>query len=184
MTSHPLLALCRLHQTLLIGELSREVQLPSNPFPESPAHRQAEAFLSNPRLPKERVDQVCTVAARSLSAILVVFPDGHPVRGIAVAELGKLLCVDIDEDAKCMEDLQNSADTSPGPSSGIGEGFPAGAERLRLSRDTLLRARAELRRGFGGEGGEVAREVEESIRNIEKEWLGWQRVVSQNGRSR
>ncbi|KAG8862916.1 hypothetical protein FRB96_000336 [Tulasnella sp. 330] len=178
MTSHPLLALYRLHQTLLIGQLSQEVQISGNLHTGSPAQSSVEASALNPRLPKERVDQVCTIAARSLSAILVVFPDGHPVRGVALAELGKLLCVDVDEDAKGMEDLQNNA----GPSTMIRDGFPAGAERLKLSRDALLRARTELRRGFGGEGGEVAREVEESIRNIEKEWKGWQRVISQNTR--
>ncbi|KAG8865437.1 hypothetical protein FRB97_004720, partial [Tulasnella sp. 331] len=147
-------------------KLSQEVQISGNLHTGSPAQSSVEASALNPRLPKERVDQVCTIAARSLSAILVVFPDGHPVRGVALAELGKLLCVDVDEDAKGMEDLQNNA----GPSTMIRDGFPAGAERLKLSRDALLRARTELRRGFGGEGGEVAREVEESIRNIEKEW--------------
>ncbi|KAG8993352.1 hypothetical protein FRB94_010836 [Tulasnella sp. JGI-2019a] len=178
-TSHPLLALYRLHQTLLIGQISHEVQLISNLSAGSSAHSSAHASESNPRLPKERVDQVCTIAARSLSAILVVFPAGHPVRGIALAELGKLLCVDVDENAKGLKDLTGGGDDIT--AQGVKDSFPAGEERLKLSRDTFLRARAELRLGFGGDGGEVARQVEESIRNIEKEWQGWRRVVSQNG---
>lgn len=161
-TSHPLLALSRLHLSLLISKL-------------------AEAVLesSSRRLPQSQVDEVCLAASRALSAVSAVFPEGHPVRGIALAELGRLLCVDVQEDAKEMETIANGAAQSAGVLD-IAP-FPAGAERLKLARTTLLRARDELRRGFGGEGGEVGRQVEESVRNIEKEWKGWRQVVAQGG---
>lgn len=178
MTSHPLFALYRLHQTLLIGQLSRDAQAIDVQLHDSSSNQAAGPTSTNPRLQKTRVDEVCAVAARSLSAILVVFPEGHPVRGVAMAELGKLLCVDVDEDGKDMQHLVagNGVQTAR-----TAEGFPAGFERLKLARDTLLRARSELKLGFGGDGGEVARQVEESIRNVEKEWKGWRKVVSQGG---
>lgn len=132
------------------------------------------------RLPKAQVDEVCASAARSANAIMTVFPSGHPVRGVVLAELGKLLCVDVEEDANDLKKLmfekhERDLPVEQPPDSN----FPAGADRLKLARESLLRARTELKLGFGGDGGEVGREVEESVRNIEKEWKGWRRVVSQ-----
>ena len=127
--------------------------------------------------PKSDVDMVCAVAVRALSGIMVVFPDGHPVRGVALAELGKLLCVDVDENAVQTKD-STSVDISIHQG---GPKFPGGAPRLEMARDFLLQARAELRKGFGSEGGEVGLEVEDQIRNVEKEWMAWKKVVRQGG---
>ena len=163
LTTHPLFALSRLHQSLLIVQLAEA---------SSSTSSQAEAVYKH--LPKADVDAVCAAATGCLSAIFVIFPEGHPVRGVALAELGKLLCVDVEESAVSA--------TQPATSDATGA-LPSGADRLVLARNTLLRAREELRRGFGKEGGEVGRQVEESIRNLEKEWKGWREVVSQGGLS-
>ncbi|KAG8895657.1 hypothetical protein FRB99_000399, partial [Tulasnella sp. 403] len=173
-TSYPLLALCRLHQNLLISELSDAVGKIEEGLTGSSA----------PRLPKVQVDQACAAVSRSLAAVTQVFPEGHPVRAVALAELGKLLSIDVDEDARELERLQlDTGAGSPRKDTPIESSnpFPAGADRLMLARTTLLQAREALRRGFGGNGGEVARNVEETIRNIEKEWVGWKKVVQQGG---
>jgi hypothetical protein len=159
-----------LEQSLLISKISQEV-----------AQRTESSDSGNGthfKLPKADVDDVCAVAARALSAILVVFPDGHPVRGVAMAELGKLLCVDVDESSVTQDtgfSTRESRVLQRNPT------FPSGEGRLKLARDFLLRARTQLRKGFGGEGDEVGYEVEEQIRNVEKEWKAWKRVVSQGG---
>ncbi|KAF8122536.1 hypothetical protein EV363DRAFT_1436578 [Boletus edulis] len=83
-----------------------------------------------------------------LSAIL---DPGHPVRGVALAELGKLLA------------CRRARQTASFP--------PSGPTRLKIAYETLLKAREELLIGFGreNEGGEVGREVRENIVALEKE---------------
>ncbi|KAG8931655.1 hypothetical protein FRC02_002421 [Tulasnella sp. 418] len=179
-TSHPLLALLRLHQSLLITRLSLAI---SNLPPPS----QTQSY----RLPQKEVDEVCWAACRALSGIMGgVFPEGHPIRGIALAEIGKLLTVDIepDEDSPQITAgqtfLKSLLYLSPSYSSttNSASAFPSGVARLQLALEVLLRARVELKRGFGGEGGEVARQVEDGIRNVEIELMAWKRVVAQGGK--
>lgn len=184
-TTHPLLALCRLHLSLLISQLAEAIEILGRSLADESISSEA---VSGARLPKDHVDEVCAAAARSVAAVSAVFPEGHPVRGVALAELGKLLCVDVDQDAQDIEHIVSPTVAASDPSSLLASAseagvspFPAGEERLKLARNVLLRARTELRRGFGGEGGEVARQVEESIRNLEKEWKGWKKVVAQGG---
>ncbi|KAG8892979.1 hypothetical protein FRC00_011253, partial [Tulasnella sp. 408] len=184
-TAHPLLALSRLHLTLLISKLASAFEDLGTSLADDGISSKSGSVA---RLPKDQVDEVCSAAARSFAAISVVFPEGHPVRGVALAELGKLLCVDVDQDAQAIEHIVSPAVAASDPTTVFASlenaeasSFPAGEERLKLARNVLLRARAELRRGFGGEGGEVARQVEESIRNVEKEWKGWRKVVAQGG---
>lgn len=153
-TAHPLFALSRLHISLLIGQLSGQTDISSE--------------AQGGRLPKVEVDRVCQLSMACLSALTVVFPEGHPVRGIALAELGKLLCVDVEEDASSEDPTAKGS-------------IPGGAERLSMARSILLQAREELQRGFGKGGGEVGRQVDETIRNLEKEWKGWRHVQAQGG---
>ncbi|KAG8975731.1 hypothetical protein FRC05_005249 [Tulasnella sp. 425] len=183
-TTHPLLALCRLHLSLLISQLAEAIEILGRSLADESITSEA---ISGARLPKEQVDEVCAAAARSVAAVSAVFPEGHPVRGVALAELGKLLCVDVDQDAQAIEHIVSPGVAASDPSSLLASAsetgvspFPAGEERLKLARNVLLRARTELRRGFGGEGGEVARQVEESIRNLEKEWKGWKKLIEDN----
>ncbi|KAJ7686194.1 SET domain-containing protein [Mycena rosella] len=146
--SHPLLALTRLHQALLIAEL-----------PGAPA--QAQVLL----------DEAIVAATKTLAGLGAVLRAGHPVRGIARTELGKLLAVD---------------EPAPAPNSGSAaeEALrypPSGAKRLRLALETLVQARAELGVGFGApnEGGAVGREVREDIVRLERELGVWKKGLGE-----
>ncbi|RDB18387.1 Histone-lysine N-methyltransferase ASHR1 [Hypsizygus marmoreus] len=142
-SSHPLLALSRLHQSLLISAL---------PSP----------------LTQEALDDAIRAATRSTTGLSAVLTYGHPVRGIALAELGKMLAVD--------EPMPKE------PGSPVEAALmypPSGAARLKLAYETLVRARKELMVGFGrvNEGGEVGREVREGIVALEKELGVWKQGV-------
>ncbi|KAH9940697.1 SET domain-containing protein [Amylocystis lapponica] len=132
---HPLLAMNRLHQELLITSLHTS-------------------------LTQELLDETIRTAAKYSAGLSLILPFGHPVRGVALAELGKLLAVD-----------EVSA-----PTSSTAQAFPpSGAARLRLAHETLVRARDELVVGFGMDngGGQVGRDVREAIVRLEKELGAW-----------
>ncbi|KZT10501.1 SET domain-containing protein [Laetiporus sulphureus 93-53] len=134
---HPLLPLTRLHKELLIASLSSS-------------------------LTQDTLDETIRTARNYTVGLTAVLPHGHPVRGIALAELGKLLAVD--EPAPPAE-LSVAKERFP----------PSGAPRLKLAYETLLRARDELMVGFGvgNGGGLVANEVREAIVRLEKELGAW-----------
>lgn len=92
------------------------------------------------------------------------------MRGIARAELGKLLAVD--------------EPTPRAPGSAAEEALrypPSGPKRLRLALETLVEARAELNVGFGAvnEGGVVGRDVREEIVKLERELGVWKKGVGE-----
>jgi len=132
---HPLLALLKLHQSLLLASFSDEI---------------SQEVLN---------ESICT-AAKHVAGLSAVLDEGHPVRGVALAELGKLLAVD---------------EPSPSTPSQTTTFPPSGPTRLKVASETLLKARNELLIGFGreNEGGEVGREVRESIVALEKELGVW-----------
>ncbi|KAF8268346.1 SET domain-containing protein [Lactarius quietus] len=68
-SSHPLLALTRLHQSLLLAA-----------FP--------------PKLTQDALDGLIRASSASVTGLCNVLPPGHPARALALAELGKLLAVD------------------------------------------------------------------------------------------
>ncbi|KAI0287197.1 SET domain-containing protein [Russula brevipes] len=68
-SSHPLLALTRLHQSLLLAD-----------FP--------------PNLTQDALDGLIRASSASGTGLCAVLPLGHPARALALAELGKLLAVD------------------------------------------------------------------------------------------
>jgi SET and MYND domain-containing protein len=68
-SSHPLLALTRLHQSLLLAA-----------FP--------------PNLTQDALDGLIRASSASGTGLSAVLPLGHPARALALAELGKLLAVD------------------------------------------------------------------------------------------
>ncbi|KAJ7624923.1 hypothetical protein FB45DRAFT_1061067 [Roridomyces roridus] len=145
-SSHPLLALTRLHQALLISALRSPTQ--------------------------ETLDETIVTASKAFSGLCAVLRYGHPVRGLARAELGKLLAVD------------EPSPRQPGSGSAAEEALrfpPSGVKRLRLALDTLLQARAELGVGFGvpNEGGQVGRSVREDIVKLERELGAWKKGVSE-----
>lgn len=134
-SSHPLLALLKLHQSLLLSSFSDQIS-------------------------QDLLDESIRAAGKHVAGLSAVLDQGHPVRGVALAELGKLLAVD-----------EASPSTPPQTTS-----FPpSGPTRLKISYETFLRARNELLVGFGreNEGGEVGREVRESIVALEKELGVW-----------
>jgi hypothetical protein len=142
-SSHPVLALNRLHQLLLISSLS------------SPPTQTA-------------LDDAVRAAAKSSSGLCGILQFGHPVRGISLAEQGKLLAVDEPSPRQGSTPAENALIYPP-----------SGPARLRSAFDVLKRARQELLVGFGtiNEGGEVGKEVRETMASIEKELGVWKQGV-------
>ncbi|KAI5117278.1 hypothetical protein M0805_005603 [Coniferiporia weirii] len=163
-SAHPLLALQRLHQSLLIATL-----------PASPS--------------QEQLDEVIRVAAASVAGLSYILQPGHPVRAVALAELGKLLAVD-EPGAAASSASISDAQSGLGPSGVVpsttldpnsrgppvvGKYPPTGAARLQLAVQTLQQAHAALRVAFGsaGEGGEVGCAVRELLVRLENELGVW-----------
>ncbi|EGO03364.1 hypothetical protein SERLA73DRAFT_174827 [Serpula lacrymans var. lacrymans S7.3] len=139
---HPLLALNELHQSLLVS-----------------------AFSSN--LTQSVLDDSVRAAAKYSAGLSYVLREGHPVRGVALADLGKLLAVDEPE-------------PSTSNSSGRDAVFPpSGPRRLKLALETLKQARTELYIGFGrkNEGGEVGKSIRETVVSLERELGVWSQGV-------
>lgn len=142
-SAHPLLALTRLHQSLLISSL---------PLP----------------LTQESLDEAVRAATQSTTGLSAVLQKGHPVRSVAITELGKLLAVDEPEPRQSTSAVE-AALIYP----------PTGPARLNLAFETLVRARDELLIGFGtvNGGGQVGKEVREIIVSLEKELGAWKQGV-------
>lgn len=152
-TSHPYLALSRLHLSLLIASLGST---------------------------SENLDEAIRTSARCVSALMDLLVEGHPARGVGMAELGKLLTVDEPEtssspitpaitDGSGTEGEGNGAVKPPFP--------PKGEARLRLAHETLVRAMKELELGFGAGGGEVGKDVQKLAREVDKELSVWTRGI-------
>lgn len=110
------------------------------------------------------LDDAIRSAAKYSAGLSNILPHGHPVRGVGIAELGKLLAVD--------EPSPTNSSQSPTAASAFP---PSGPARLKLAHETLVRALEELRIGFGKSngGGEVGKEVRETILGLEKELGIW-----------
>ncbi|KAL4260767.1 MUB1/samB family protein [Pleurotus pulmonarius] len=160
-STHPLLGLSRLQQSLLISSLPSITSLTS-----SQEERKAAQDL---------LDEAIRSASRSVSGLTAVLHEGHPVRGIALTELGKLLAVD----EPSPKEAQQPADAHPHFFSKAAPFPPSGPPRLKLAYTTLMRAREELLIGFGkaNDGGEVGRDVREALVAIEKELGVWKQGV-------
>jgi len=134
-STHPLLALTRLHQSLLLAS-----------FP--------------PSITQDALDTLVRASSASVRGLSAVLVPGHPIRALALAELGKLLAVD-----------------EPAPTAAKGTFPPSGAPRLQLAYETLVNARSELVVAFGKRGGEVGAEVREMIVRIEAELGTWRQGI-------
>ncbi|EJF63742.1 SET domain-containing protein [Dichomitus squalens LYAD-421 SS1] len=138
-SSHPLLALTRLHKELLIDSLSS----------------------SSPT--QETLDEAVRTAARYTAGLQALLPKGHPVRAVALGELGKLLAVD------------EPAPTSASDYAGAEKFPPSGPPRLKLAYESFVKAHEELLIGFGKKsgGGLLGAEIREAIMRLEKELGIW-----------
>jgi hypothetical protein len=131
----------RLHQSLLIS-----------------------ALTEGEGITQEKLNEAIRTAARSYAGLECILVQGHPVRGIAQTELGKLLAVD--------EPSAHSSTSKPiFP--------PSGPPRLQLAYQTLVKARDQLLIGFGtvNGGGDVGQEVREEIVRLERELGVWREGV-------
>ncbi|KAL0571883.1 hypothetical protein V5O48_010073 [Marasmius crinis-equi] len=159
-TTHPLLALTRLHQALLIDELSGAV-MPSSQTGEEEAVVSPGVQLTE-KDRQEHLDECIRAGSKIVTGLSALLAPGHPMIGIATAELGKLLAVD---EIAVVDPQTNGGIIFP----------PTGPARLKLAYDMLMRARASLRIGFGArnEGGRVGRQVREDLVRLEKEIEVW-----------
>ncbi|KZV92993.1 SET domain-containing protein [Exidia glandulosa HHB12029] len=138
-SSHPLLGLLRLHVALLITSLSSS---------STPSDR--------------TLTEAITTGFRVQHGLHDVLPAGHPVRGISLFELGKLLAMDPPPG----EEDHREAEMIP----------PHGPQRLALAMSTLVQAREELRVGFGA-SGELVGQVDALLKELEREVQVWRQGV-------
>ncbi|KAG8707722.1 hypothetical protein FRC08_000329 [Ceratobasidium sp. 394] len=153
--AHPLLGLARLHLSLLISQLEL-----------------------NPHI----LDETIRAAARVSAGVTAIYPPGHPTRGIAYAELGKLLAADeyVPPGGKPLEATPSQLDPKANVVwvAGDDDDVVRGFERLRMAHQSLMSSREELLLGFGyvNDGGAVGREVTELAKQLEREVAIWRRA--------
>jgi SET and MYND domain-containing protein len=123
--------------------------------------------MENAKVAQRQLDDCVQTAAKVVAALSVVLREGHPVRGVALAELGKVLSVDEPAPPSLIENKEETSTHETFP--------PHGEARLRLAGVTLVRASKELLIGFGndGDGGEVGRDVRRLILDVERELTVW-----------
>ena len=129
---------------------------------------------------QEALDEAIRSATCSNTSLGQILTEGHPIRGVALAELGKLLSVDEPHPTHLQSGDTTSALLSSSSSSNMmlqpSVYPPSGPRRLKLAYETLKKARSELMIGFGGgsnEGGEVGQNVRRQVVELEKELDVW-----------
>ncbi|TFK25868.1 SET domain-containing protein [Coprinopsis marcescibilis] len=207
--AHPLLALTRLHTSFLIAQFSTYA---SRAHAHGEGEGDAVEEILSPQLQshtastpgtggtdqnlkeaQDLLDDAIRFATRVTTGLGQVLSYGHPVRGVALAELGKLLSVDEPvpgEHHIHVPSLGNSHAHAPTPTPASSSPTlrpppssyppppssypPSGAPRLKIALDTLLRARAELLIGFGGDGeAEIVQGVRAQVVDLERELEVW-----------
>jgi SET and MYND domain-containing protein len=157
-SSHPLLALTRLHQSLLLA-----------------------AFPS--KLTQDALDGLIRASSASMTALSAVLPPGHPARALALAELGKLLAVDEPEPRPATAVAGASASFPPSGSARL----RLACETLIRARDELLISFGERNDGgeVGREVREMVVRVErelaawgQGIRNVIEDTPGLKKGVT------
>ena len=190
-SAHPLLGLSTLNTSLLIEDLpyqSADVEQISTAMDVE----DGSARLPSQHRAQEALNDTIRSATRSTYALAQILTEGHPVRGVAFAELGKLLAVDelLPKHLSASGGGETSQGWSPTPSLSP-QAFamspnvqnavypPSGPPRLKMAYEILLRARAELMIGFGAknEGGEVGRDIRKLLADVEKELAVWKEGI-------
>ncbi|KAK7034676.1 hypothetical protein VNI00_012318 [Paramarasmius palmivorus] len=170
-SSYPLLAMMRLHQAFLIDELPILMQ-----GIQSVASTTREETLVSPAAKEHaqraqvHLDDAIRTATEVVTGLTGVLHPAHPVLGVALAELGRLLAVD-EVAAPEGTDASSNSPTTVYP--------PSGPARLKLAYDTHVRALSILKIGFGtkNDGGNVGKAVREDIVRLEKEIEVWKTGV-------
>ncbi|KAF6756373.1 hypothetical protein DFP72DRAFT_1044946 [Ephemerocybe angulata] len=182
--AHPLLALTRLQTSLLISKLSSpadpdvdmEVEEVFSPQVQQDAGGTPASVAAEAQKEKQNaLDDAIRAATRAKTGLSQVLVYGHPVRGVAAAELGKLLAVDEPAPPQPNLDVNDKLNT-PMPHYNSPAYPPRGPKRLKLALEVLVEAWKELVVGFGGgrnEGGVVGRSVRDAIVGVEKELGVW-----------
>lgn len=187
-SAQPLLALSRLHTTLLISNYhspfdTDAIELNS---PQIQEQRQTnQEIVSTLKEAQSQLDDAVRSATRTHNGLNQILPYGHPIRALALTELGKLLSVDEPDPRHLtgesnLESPGSSVPSSLRPLAGAVPYPPSGPQRLRLAYETLVRARGELIVGFGGgknEGGQVGAEVRKTLVEVEKELGVWKEGI-------
>ncbi|KAF8886043.1 hypothetical protein CPB84DRAFT_1685242 [Gymnopilus junonius] len=185
-SSYPLLALSRLNASLLIARLpSTDPNVEEVLSPEVQSSAGFSESKITPDQAQEALDDAIRAATRASTGLTQILVDGHPMRGIALAELGKLLAVDEPKPTHLQEagSLLSSQPPAAGTPFILNPRIkssppypPSGPARLKLAYETLIRARQELMIGFGSgknEGGQAGKQVRQLAVDIEKELMVW-----------
>ena len=187
-SAHPLLALSLLNTSLLISHLPI-----TEPLIEEIHSPQVQVDLSQdaPQQTQEKdaqeaLDEAIRSSTRSNTGLSQILTDGHPIRGVTLAALGKLLSVDEPYPTHLVPPQSGAASISSATSLSSSSSSnmmltppaypPSGPQRLKLAYETLKKARSELVIGFGGgsnEGGEVGQNVRRQVVELEKELDVW-----------
>ncbi|EAU83524.2 hypothetical protein CC1G_04780 [Coprinopsis cinerea okayama7 len=202
-SAHPLLALTGLHTQFLIDELSpilaslpslntsprdindkMDVDVEEVVSPNVQREQQARKDETTEKLQaaQEALDSCIRFSSMALTGLSEILSYGHPVRGVAAVELGKLLVVDEPWPTPSAASTSSSPSPSPPPaiSPAPSSSFPpSGPPRLKLAHSTLVNALNELKIGFGtdinGESiGELGKEVRKMLVDVEKELSVWE----------
>ncbi|KAF7761539.1 hypothetical protein Agabi119p4_9531 [Agaricus bisporus var. burnettii] len=186
--TQPLLALSRLHTTLLISNYRSPfdpnvAEISSSEIQEQRQTNQEDISALSEK--QNQLDETIQSAKRTTMGLNRLLPFGHPIRALALTELGKLLIVD-EPDPKHLKEKSDISSVVPSGSSslpqlaGTAKYPPSGPQRLKLAYETLVSARRELIVGFGGgknEGGQVGMEVRKILVEIEKELGVWKEGI-------
>ncbi|CAK5272448.1 unnamed protein product [Mycena citricolor] len=112
------------------------------------------------------LDAAIHTSTMIVSGLTSFLTPGHPVRGLALAELARLCAAD-----------ESSPDPTPTPNQNQNRYPYSGPARLRLALDTMQRALSELAVGFGMEGGVIGRLIREEAVRVERELSVWKEGV-------
>lgn len=128
------------------------------------------------------LDETIRAGARVVASVSATLPPGHPVRGVAMAKLGKLMAMEeyIPDGKEPSEPTPSQLDPNANLvwQAGDDDEVIGGFDRLRMAHNTLEQARKELRVGFGGvnDGGVVGKEVIMLEKRIKLELDAWRKA--------
>ncbi|CAK5272755.1 unnamed protein product, partial [Mycena citricolor] len=126
----------------------------------------ASAIEDLPSSSNTLLDAAIHTSTMIVSGLTSILTPGHPVRGLALAELARLCAAD-----------ESSPDPTPTPNQNQNRYPYSGPARLRLALDTMQRALSELAVGFGMEGGVIGRLIREEAVRVERELSVWKEGV-------